>query len=193
MLFLRLLSSSLTLCPAFGPHWFSRTKCVCVCVCVSLPFSEVSHGSPQDRKKHTTAPCSRGLRDLLRQSLAAAVHSLPSSCLLFGSRAMQAAGIEPAPLRHEPGDLTTGTAPTTTHYTDASTDGTSQVHRLSLWPSQSLTGQDKNDGYNTHKRTAHGFMRPQASLRLLTASMRVCVCGVPLTGLPAFPTQHWLS
>ena len=34
MLCLRLLSSSLTLCPAFGPHWFSRTKCVCVCVCV---------------------------------------------------------------------------------------------------------------------------------------------------------------
>ena len=89
--------------------------------------------------------------------------------------AMQAAGIEPAQSRNEPGDSTTDTAPTTTYCTHASTDGTSQVPRLSLWPSRSLTGQDRYDGYSTHTRTAHGFRRPQASLRLHPACMRVCV------------------
>ena len=90
-------------------------------------------------------------------------------------RAMQAAGIEPAPSRHEPGDSTIDTAPTTTHYTRASTNGTSQVPRLSLWPSRSLTGQDRYDGYSTHKRTAHGFTRPEAPPCLHLACMRACV------------------
>ena len=111
------------------------TERVCVCVCVSAYI------------------------------LCVCVCVLPSSCLLFGSRAMQAAGIEPAPSWHEPGDSTTDTSPTTTHYTHASTDGTPQVPRLSLWPSRSLTGQDRYGRYSTHKRTAHGFTRPQASLR----------------------------
>ena len=42
--------------------------------------------------------------------------SRPPAGLLFGSKAMQAVGIELAPSRHEPSDSTTGTAPTTTQY-----------------------------------------------------------------------------
>ena len=88
----------------------SLSVCVCMCVCVCVCM-----------RIHTTAPCSSALRDLLRQSLAAPAHSLR---LLFGSGAMQAAGIEPAPSRHEPGDSTTDTAPTTIHHMHTATVGT---------------------------------------------------------------------
>ena len=39
-----------------------------------------------------------------------------------------AGGIEPAPSRHDPGDSTTDTAPTTTHYMHTATDGTGHKH-----------------------------------------------------------------
>ena len=111
------------------------------------------------RKIHTTAPCSSALRDLLRQSLAAAAHLLR---LLLGSGAMQAAGIEPAPSRHEPGDSTTNTAPTTTHYMHTATDGT--LHKYPDRPSGRCCCWRGKTGTNTNtaptKPTTHGYARP---------------------------------
>ena len=107
--------------------------CVCVCVCVCVCLCVCVQGRIQ-----------------------------PATCLsslLFGGGAMRTAGIEPAPQRHEPGDSTTGTAPTTARYTvNTRTDTHLDV---------------------TQYNTTSGFTLPAATLY-------ACVCGVPATGLPAF-------
>ena len=91
---------------------------------------------------------------------------------VFGSRAMQAAGIEPAPSRHEPGDSTTDTAPTTTQYMHTRVPGSS------LWPSRLLTGQDGYDRHSTHTNNIdqHGTYR--------------CTCAEPALDLPSPPPCH---